>query len=207
MNARTEKLFNAGYNIKSLTAADRRLRQWESHLAASPNTSPDMPPATKPDEHKVDEFVIKKIEMLIIELLSHSHADLVALTKEVKDAFHVHMATARITTLIYRAIRDAGEADGMVSSRHREMIKVGQFSTNAEGWCYGVALPAIQKGARHSILSAFAQAVKLHGAAMARWQQAPAPASVVQSKPTENPSNGRKKSSPQKDEDWDFYGR
>lgn len=163
-----------------------------------------MPPATKPDEHKVDEFVLKKTEMLIIELLTHSHADLVALTKEVKDAFHVHMTAARITTLIYRAIKEAGQADGMVSGLHREMIKTGEFATNAAARCYGVALPAIQKGARHSILSAFAQAVKLHGETQAAWLKALAPVRITAPKAT---AAGHKKSSPKKGEDWDLYGR
>lgn len=207
MHARTEKLFEAGYGITSLTAADCRLRQWETHLAASPQASPAMPPATSANDTKVDEFVLKKMEMLIIELLSRSHADLVSLTKEVKDAFHVHMATARITTLIYRAIKDAGEADGVVSSRHREMIKSGEFATNATAQCYSVALPAIQKGAKHSILSAFAQAVKLHGEVQTAWRQALSPVSITAPKATNTPATGHKKSSAKKREDLDFYDR
>lgn len=166
-----------------------------------------MPPATKSDEHKVDEFVLKKMEMLIIELLTHSHADLVALTKEVKDAFHVHKATARITTLIYRAIREAGEADGLVSSRHREMIKTGQFSTNVEARCYDVALAAIQKGAKHSIFSAFAQGAKMHGTAKGTWQPALSPVKITPPKPTDKPATGHKKSPTKKDGDWNFYDR
>lgn len=207
MHARTEKLLDAGYGITSLTAADCRLRQWETHLSASPQASPAMPPAISANDTKVDEFVLKKMEMLIIELLSRSHADLVALTKEVKDAFHVHMATARITTLIYRAIRDAGEADGMVSSRHREMIKSGEFATNAAARCYAVALPAIHRGARHSILSAFAQAVKVYGETQAAWRQALSPVSVTAPKSTDKPATGHKKSSAKKREDWNFYDR
>lgn len=207
MNGRLDALLKAGYGIKSYLIADRRLIQWERHLNTPADKSPTLPPATRDDEHKVDDFVLKKTEMLIIELLTHSHADLVALTKEVKDAFHVHMTTAVITALIYRAIKEAGDANGMVSGPHRVMAKTGEFSTYAMARCYSVALAAIQKGAKHSILSAFAQAVKVHGETQAAWLKALSPVCITAPKAINTPATGHKKSSPKKREDWDFYDR
>lgn len=206
MKNRIYPFTNAGYGNTNPWVVNRRLVQWETHLGASQKTSPAMPSATHPDEHKVDDFVLQKTEMLVIELLTHSHSELVALTKEVKDAFHVHKTTARITTLIYRAIRDAGEANGMVSGRHREMIAIGYFSSNAVARAYAVAQVAIARGAKHSILSAFAQAAKL-AAAPSKWQPAPAPVRIPSPTSVGKSSPVHKKSPPKKGGDWDFYDR
>ena len=208
MSFLTDPMIRAGYKIQNYFTANARLKKWQTYFESPPQTA--IPPAAsiKPDDINVDDFVTKQTTALVVALLSHSHTELVNKAAPVATAIQVHMTTPRITRLIYDAVEEAGELDGMVSARHRAMITAGQFSSNALARCYAVALAELQSGSTHSTKSAFAQAVKLYGQSQAAKQLAnnPKPTPAPAPKPSV-PSNVHKKSPAKKAEDCGSYDR